>query len=923
MTNRLSAPPRSRSGYSYSLSARAALALILVTAAACGGGGGSGSPNPPLLTVSVAIAPFTASVQVGGGTAQFRATVSSATDSAVTWAVNDTVGGGTAQGSIDANGLYTAPAAVPTASNSVTITAISTADPHKAATASVTLLPLPAAISLAPASVTLTAGKAQQFDVVPTVVSAIQWSVNGVSGGNTSVGTIGATGIYVAPATLTAGSSTIVTVGAALASQPATTASAAVTLYQPAVIAVSTLPASACIHGGASVAISAVVGNDPQSQGVNWTLRPIGPTCTATQCGLLTNLLPHSATFTAASPLGVAGTVNVVAASVADPSKSATTMLTVEPTTGSVGLVPSHAELTLGQIRSFQATAFGLCDSAVKWAVDGVVGGNAASGTIDAVGNYQTPSVAGIHIVTAYSVETRAATGSATVAVTDLAAVATYHADGARTGQNTREYGLTPANVKSGIFGRLSRCMVDGDVYAEPLYLAHLPVAGGVHNIVYVATEHDSVYAFDADDGLCTAYWVKSLIANGAPIPAGIAGETTNLREVGITGTPVIDVVNQTLFVVAATAQGSTFFQRLHALDLASGAERTNSPVDITGSATISFDSLRQNQRSALLLQQGIIYVAWASHDDIQPYAGLLMGYDATSLSRVSIYDTTAHGLEGGIWMSGSGPAVDAAGNLFLASGNGTFDDTTQSVPPLAPNDDLADSVIRLSTVGGLSVSGFFTPAIQSFFSAQDLDLGSGGVIVLPDSAGSASHPHLLMVGDKASTLYLLDRDNLGGYVALGPDRVIQSLNLAGSVVASPGIISTPAWWQGNVYVSAATGTLQMYRLTNAQLSVAPVSQSAEVQGRMGATPMVSSLGGSNGIVWVLDNEASGTVNGSATGAAILRAYDATNVASLLFGSNAASADQCGDAVKFTVPTVANGKVYVGGQGQLTVYGSD
>ena len=509
--------------------------------------------------------------------------------------------------------------------------------------------------------------------------------------------------------------------------------------------------------------------------------------------------------------------------------------------------------------------------------------------------------------------------------------VFTQRYDAQRTGQNREEFILTPSNVTDSTFGKLFACAVDGEVYAQPLYVANFAIAGGTHNVVLVATINDSVYAFDADASSCVPYWQKSFLGTGVtPVPPADTGEDGDINTIiGITGTPVIDPATGTLYVVAKTKEPTGYFQRLHALDLATGSEKFNGPADIssaitvpgsgdTGEATcpgsagnVPFCPLRENQRPGLLLLNGTVYVAWASHGDIQPYHGWVIGYDAADLTQAPIvFNTTPNGGLGGIWMTGTGPAADADGNIYVITGNGTFD-------TMGTRTNYGDSFIKLRTAGGgLSVGDFFTPANQSFLDSNDFDVGSGGAIVV-DSAGA--HPHLVIGGDKQGVLYVIDRDNMTGFNSNG-DQIQKVAITAGPACIICGLFSTPAFWEGKLYVVAIGDVLKQYMLANGVLSSLPARQASDMFGIPGASPVVSSNGATNGIVWALDTTNNGT-NSSATSApAILFAYDATNL-NKLYSSPTSGAGAAGNAVKFTVPTVANGKVYVGTQDELSVFG--
>lgn len=484
----------------------------------------------------------------------------------------------------------------------------------------------------------------------------------------------------------------------------------------------------------------------------------------------------------------------------------------------------------------------------------------------------------------------------------------TYRNDNARTGQNRNETILTPATVDQARFGKVFSYPVDGNIYAQPLYVANVQVPGrGSVNVVYVATQHDSVYAFDADGKLSSPLWKASFI-NPVPSADVQCGDIT--PEVGITGTPVIDPDTGTLYVVAKTKENGNYFQRLHALNIATGAEKFGGPMVIQASVqgsqgNIPFDPLRENQRSALLLSRGVVYIAFASYCDIGPYHGWILGYNAGTLQQVAVFNTTPDGDKGGIWQSGCGLSADSNGNVYAIVGNGSFGGR-----------NFGDSVLKLSTSGGLSVADFFTPSDEDTLSSGDLDLGSGGALILPDQLGTA-HPHLLLGGGKQGILYLLDRDNLGQFHV--SDQVVQAVTVtvtSGDI--SEGIFNTPAFWENTIYLLDVNDVLKAYRLLNTGLlSTAPTSQASAVFSFPGAHPVVSSNGSAGGIVWVLDASAFNSV-----GPAVLFAYDATDLTRKLYDSTQAGVrDLAGPAVKFAVPAVANGRVYVGTQNELTAYG--
>ena len=550
----------------------------------------------------------------------------------------------------------------------------------------------------------------------------------------------------------------------------------------------------------------------------------------------------------------------------------------------------------------------------------------------------------------------------------------TYHNDNARTGQNLDETELTPATVNKNGFGKLFTQAVDGYVYAQPLYLRGVAVGGkGTHNVVFIATEHDSVYTFDADSNAgpnANPLWHVSFInpAMGlTTVPSSLShgqpndvGTTDIVPEIGITGTPVIDVTAGTLYVVAKTKQvvggHNHYVQRLHALDVGSGAEKFGGPAVLAetiadfnqtpqfvsgptvpgsgesndGHGHVFLNALKQNQRSGLALVNGVVYVAWAGHGDLPPFHGWVAGYDAGTLKLVGVFNTTPNavstdgppsGLAGGaVWQSGGAPAADGQGALYFATGNGMFNPAQKS---------FGDSVLKLSTDGGhLALADYFTPYDQGKREDNDIDLGSGGVLLLPDQP--APHPHLLVAAGKgstlvtmnngASTIYLLDRDNLGKFHTGDDSQIVQSL--PGAIGANAGggdngAFCTPAYFNNRVYYLGTFDVLKAFEVKGGKLSAAPVSQANQIFPGPGATPSVSANGSSNGIVWVLQTFKFLPLNN-----AILHAYDANDLTNELYNSDmAGTRDQLGGNVKFTVPTVANGKVYVGTQKALEVFG--
>jgi hypothetical protein len=663
--------------------------------------------------------------------------------------------------------------------------------------------------------------------------------------------------------------------------------------------------------------ITATVQNDPQQLGVTFSLSGAG--CSGTACGSLANVTATSITYTAPVNVPNPPTVTLTAASVTDNTKTARATITVVTQgMGTVTVSPKRAAVTLSQPQQFMATVQNDPQNlGVTWSVDGNNGGTAMSGTISSAGLFTPGTQPGPHTVTATSKSNSSASASATIAVTDLTGMFTYHYDSARTGQNLQEYALTPANVNSSTFSALFSCAVDGYLYAAPLYVANLNVAGQKHNVVIIATEHDSVYAFDADSPSCTQLWSRSFLGTGvttvSQVDSGEINDPNLVPEDGITSTPVIDPSTNSLYVLPHTKEtvGSgcststpCFFHRLHVLDLTTGNEKPGGPVVISPTG---FTPIKQLQRPALLLNNGTVYVAFGGYPDMRPYEGWLMAFDATTLALKFAWMSTDNGNnQGSIWQAGAGPAADTNGNIYVETANGVFDGTS----------NFSDSVVKLNSTG--SVLDYFTPFNQALLQANDIDLASGGPMILPDSVGSATNPHLMTAQGKPGILYLLDQTNLGKYHTAG-DQVVQEVAVgANTTNIDGGFFGKPAYWNGNIYTVLVGDSLRQYRISNGSISTPSNSNSTNTFPFRGATPTVSASGTTNGIVWLVDVTAYGNASG---GAAILDAYDATNVSTLLYSSPASGSGAGPVSSKFTVPTVANGKVYVVGQYAFTVFG--
>ena len=785
-------------------------ACLLLSMVACGGGsngssndngnnqGGASDPAP---TVAITISPTSATV-AAAGTQQFQATVTGTTNTAVQWEVNNVAGGNSQYGTISSAGLYTAPS--PTVPLQVTVTAVSNADSTKTANAAVTVnsISTPPAITVAisPTTVTMAVSATQQFTATVTGTNnpAVTWSVDGVSGGNTTVGTISTSGLYTSPSTV--------------------------------------------------------------------------------------------------------GSHTVTATSVADTTKNASSAVTV------IGLTvsPQSTSLTPLGTRQFTATVQGTSNNAVTWSVDGVAGGNTRVGTISTSGLYTAPADTGSHTVTATSVAlpTYSVNASASVvnAPNGTVSVLTYHNDDVRDGANLNETTLNTTNVNSQQFGKLFSFPVDGQVYAQPLYLPNLAVNGVRHNVVFVATENDTVYAIDGDGLSDSPLWQKHLAT-----PLQINDEEGIKPLLGITATPVIDSSTGTIYVVTdGTEHGNKVF-RLHALDVASGNEKFGGPVVVTGTVSgTGWDSNNGQitlesscyQRNGLALDSAsnAIYISFGhcSH-------GWILAYDKAALTQTAILNVTPDGAGGGLW--GGTPAIDdSTGDIYLITGVDLND----------PAPDYNDSAMRLQA-SNLNVLDYFKPSNEAYLRQHDADLGSGSPIIMPDNP--SQYPHELIGGGKDGRIFVINRDNMGQFQTT--DHVIQEVQTGTQEFDN--IFTTPTFWNNTIYYHCAQDVVKAYSWdpNTGLISTSWISEGTTVFGGHGANTSLSANGTSDGLLWEID-----TSNAGSGGYAVLHAIDAANLGNERYNSElAGTRDQAGPAVKFTVPTVADGRVYVGTASEVDVYG--
>ncbi len=622
------------------------------------------------------------------------------------------------------------------------------------------------------------------------------------------------------------------------------------------------------------------------------------------------------------------------------------------------------------QPQQFTATVTGNANTSVTWSVNKVVGGNSTVGTITAGGLYTPPATGGNRTITATSVAVTTASGKATVSVTALAGVFTYHNDISRDGWNPQEGALTPTTVTTATFGKLFSCPVDGAVYGQPLWVPSLSIAGGVHNVIFVATQNDSAYAFDADASPCVTYWKVNLLDT---LHGGTGSETPVAwndvgycfgdiyPQVGVTGTPVINPKTSTMYLVSASesnpispgncsGSSATFYHRLHALSLTTGSEALNAPVTVSASVpgtgdgsvngVVSFESQFEHQRAGLGFADGRVYLDFAAHEDATPYHGWVIGYKVSDVqTQAAVFNTTPNGMggaDGGIWSGGGAPAIDASGDVYIVTGNGVFDEVAPS-----PDSDYGDSILRLHYIAGsttngthLSVAGWFTPYDQFNLAQDDTDLGAGSVVLLPKQTSGAGPTNLLTEVGKEGVIYVIDPTNMGEFNPTDNSQIWQSFT-----GPAHGLWGTPAFWQNSLYVGGQGDSIRQFTFNPSTelFTETAASQSSTVFRYPGTTPSVSSQWAAHGIVWAIDaslygyaaSHSAGTncsqvpLPSACSGPAIVHAYDATNLANELWNSSQAAGgrDQAGNAVKFIPSTIANGKVYVGTTSEVDVYG--
>jgi hypothetical protein len=700
----------------------------------------------------------------------------------------------------------------------------------------------------------------------------------------------------------------------------------------PLAIAVVTVSPSNTVYAGTTVSFDLTTTGAPPFQ-YQWRANTANIPGATNSALVLTNV----ATTASAN-------YEVVISNNAGSTTSAPITLTVNPPSApnfATEPTPPASTNYVGGLTTFSAVVVGSPPISLQWQHQGsnIPGATATELT---VANLTTNDAGSYTLTAANSFGTNLST-AATLTVLSLPSgvepnVLTSRYDNARTGANTNEFLLTPANVNVNTFGRLFSQAVDGYVYTQPLYVANLAMPGqGTHNVVFVATEQDSVYAFDADSNLGTnggLLWHTNLgtwiLSDNGEFGNRYAAQYPDLvPDVGITGTPVIDLAAGTIYVDVATREvGATtnYYHRIHALNITNGSEQPYSPVVVTASvpgtgvggngSVVPFDPRQQLQRPGLTLAGGMLFAAYGGYADTDPYHGWVMGFKAANLQPLSNYvfcttpnaTTTAFGAhagEGAIWMDGNGLCVDANTNIYFETGNGSFSANTNG-------GDYSDSIVKLSSTNRLAAADYFTPYDQATLAANDTDLGSGGPLLLPDSVGSAAHPHLMVGCGKEGTIYLVDRDNMGHYNPINNNQIVQSL--PGAV---GGTWSSPAYLNQRIYYQGTGDVMKAFTITNGVIAATPASEATTSFSAYGGTPTLSAAGTNNGIAWTLQSDAF-----ASGGPAVLHAYNAANLALELYNTSQNLArDNPGGAIKMTTPTVANGKVYVGTQYALSVFG--
>ena len=770
--------------------------------------------------------------------------------------------------------------------------------------------PVAPTLTVQPASQTVTVGQSAMFSVTATGTAPIsyQWRKNSasVSGANSAS--------YKTPAATSADNGAKFDVIVSNKAGSVTSAQATLTVNTVAVApTITTQPANQTVTAGQTATFSVTAtGTAPLSYQWRKNSTNISGATSASYTTPATTNGDNGAKF------------DVVVSNSAGSVTSTQATLTVNATAvaPTITTQPANQTVTAGQTATFSVAATGTAPLSYQWQM------NAADIPGATSTSYTTPVTTTGNSGELFRVVVSNSAGSVTSNTATLTVnpgtsnssvdVVTYHYDNGRSGQNLNETTLTTANVKSTTFGKKGEFMVDGKVDAQPLYLSQVSIGGQAKNVLYVATEHGSVYAFDADSingSTSTFLWKTSTLGSGETT-SDSRGCGQVSPEIGITPTPVIDRTRNAIYVVAMSKNSSgNYFQRLHALNLSTGSELFGGPQTITATypgtgdnssgGNVVFDPKQYKERPGLLQIGGTIYTTWSSHCDIRPYTSWVMAFSADTLAQTSVLNLVPNGSEGGIWMAGTAPAADAAGNMFFIIGNGDFD-TSLNAQGFPANGNCGNCFVKLTTSGGLKLADYFTPHNTVAESNADEDFGSGGGILLVDVTDSGGTTRHLSVGaGKDSLIYVVDRDSMGKFNP-NTDQIYQEI----SGQLGGGVYSMPAYFNGTVYYGAVGDALKAFPVVSAKLAGTPSSQSTHTFGYPGTTPSISANGTNNGIVWAVDN------------AGILFAFDATNLTNELYDSNQAANNRDHfSGNKFIAPMVVNGKVYVGTPNSVAVFG--
>jgi Immunoglobulin I-set domain len=769
-------------------------------------------------------------------------------------------------------------------------------------------------IAAQPANQIVTVGQPATFSVAATGTAPLnyQWQKNNanINGATTAS--------YTTPATVAGDNGAKFDVVVSNSAGNLTSTMATLTVNAAAVApAITTQPVSQTVTVGQTATFSvAATGTAPLNYQWQKNSANISGATAASYTTPATTLADNGATF------------DVIVSNSAGNKSSTTATLTVNATSvaPTITAQPANQTVTVGQTATFSVTATGTAPLSYQWQKNNgdISGATAAS--------YTTPATvygdngAKFDVIVSNTAGTQTST-MATLTVNAVAVstidVVTYHYDNLRTGQNLNETILTPANVNSAKFGKLGAFTVDGRVDAQPLYLSAVAIPSvGTKNVLYVATEHGSVYAFDADsvNGTTSAFLWKTVVHGSGETSSDDRGCGQVSPEIGVTATPVIDRTrgaHGAIYVVAMSKDANgNYFHRLHALDLTTGAELFGGPTlvqatfpgtgDDSSNGNAVFNAKQYKERPGLLQIGGTIYTTWSSHCDARPYTSWVMSYDANTLSQTSVLNLVPNGSEGGIWMAGTAPGADASGNIYFMVGNGDFG-TTLNASGFPANANCGQCYVRLSSTAPMKLLDYFTPSNTVSESNADTDFGSGGPLLLPDLVDANGNTRHLAVGSgKDAIIYVVDRDNMGKFNST-TDNIYQQIN--GQI---GGVWSKPSYFNNTVYYGAVGDHLKSFPIANAKLSATPATQSSNSFAYPGTTPSISANGTSNGIVWAVENGSTG----------VLHAYSATNLTSELYNSNQAanSRDHFSDN-KYVTPMVANGKVYVGTPNSVVVFG--